>query len=79
MTARHSDVAGLTLGHVLTSLGAEHDPPIGLQDIRIIRHSFNTGEQESLRGPQDLTEERVRDYTRSQGISPRQFPRDPEP
>ena len=39
VTARHSDVAALTLGHVLTSLGAEHDPPIGLPDIRVIRHS----------------------------------------
>ncbi len=70
--------AFLTLGHVLTAIGAEHDPPIALDDIRVIRHSFNTGEDAGLRGPEDLTEERVRDYTRFQGISPRQFPAEPE-
>lgn len=36
--------AFLTLGHVLSAIGSEHDPPIGLNDIRVIRHSFNTGE-----------------------------------
>lgn len=70
--------AFLTLGHVLKAIGAEHDPPIGLDDIRVIRHSFNTGEQAGLRGPEDLTEERVLEYTRFQGASPRQFPADPE-
>ncbi|MFL0242350.1 MULTISPECIES: GIY-YIG nuclease family protein [Mycobacteriaceae] len=73
-------VAGafLTLGHVLAALGAEHDPPISLDDIRVIRHSFNTGEELGLRGPEDLTEDKVRRYTRFQGASPRQFPPEPE-
>ena len=70
--------AFLTLGHVLAAIGAEHDPPIRLDDIRVIRHSFNTGEPLGLRGPEDLTEEKVREYTRFQGISPRQFPAEPE-
>lgn len=70
--------AFLTLGHVLTAIGAEHKPPIGLNDIRLIRHSFNTGEKLGLRGPEDLTEDKVREYTRLQGISPRQFPAEPE-
>ena len=70
--------AFLTLGHVLVGIGSEHDPLIGLEDIRVIRHSFNTGEQESLRGREDLTEARVREYTRSQDISTRRFPADPE-
>lgn len=74
-------VAGtfLTLGHVLAAIGAEHNPSIGLNDIRVIRHSFNTGQEFGLRGPEDLTEDKVRDYTRFQGISPRQFPAEPEP
>ncbi|MED5811525.1 GIY-YIG nuclease family protein [Mycolicibacterium sp. 050232] len=70
--------AYLTLGHVLAAIGAEHGPPIGLDDIRVIRHSFNTGEELGLRGPEDLTEDKVRSYTRFQGISPRQFPAEPE-
>jgi hypothetical protein len=70
--------AFLTLGHVLVGIGSEHHPLISLEDIRVIRHSFNTGEQESLRGPEDLTELRVREYTRSQDISTRRFPADPE-
>lgn len=68
----------LTLGHVLTAIGGEHDLPIRLDDIRVIRHSFNTGETLGLRGPEDLTEDKVREYTRFQGISPRQFPANPE-
>lgn len=70
--------AFLTFGHLLTAIGAEHDPPIGLEDIRVIRHSFNTGDEASLRGKEDLTEDRVREYTRFQGISRRQFPAQPE-
>jgi len=57
--------AFLTFGHVLTAIGAEHDPPIALDDIRVIRHSFNTGEEAGLRGPEDLTEERVRPTRRT--------------
>jgi hypothetical protein len=74
--AEHS--AFLTLGHVLVGIGSQHDPLIGLENIRVIRHSFNTGDEESLRGREDLTEERVREYTRSQDISTRRFPADPE-
>lgn len=74
----HVASAFLTLGHVLAAIGAEHDPPIGLDDIRVIRHSFNTGEELGLRGPEDLTEGKVREYTRFRGISPRQFPAEPE-
>jgi hypothetical protein len=70
--------AFLTLGHVLTAIGAEHHPPIALDDIRVIRHSFNTGEDGSLRGPEDLSEERIREYTRCQDNSARRFPTEPE-
>lgn len=69
--------AFLTLGHVLAGIGAEQTPPIGLDDIHLIRHSFKTGDANGLRGPEDLTEERVREYTRAQGISTRQFPAEP--
>ncbi|MGV0700730.1 GIY-YIG nuclease family protein [Mycolicibacter sinensis] len=69
----------LTLGHVLSALGGEHDPPIGLAHIRVIRHSYNPQSHDGLRGPDDLTDAvRVREYTRSQDISTRNFPRDPE-
>lgn len=68
----------LTLGHVLAAIGAQQDPPIGLDDMRVIRHSFNTGEESGLRGPEDLTGDRVGQYTRLQGASPRQFPAEPE-
>ena len=69
--------AFLTLGHVIEGIGAEQIPPIRLEDVHLIRHSFKTGDLGGLRGPEDLTEERVREYTRSQGISARQFPADP--
>ncbi|MBN7434615.1 GIY-YIG nuclease family protein [Mycobacteroides abscessus subsp. abscessus] len=46
--------------------------------MRVIRHSFNTGEELGLRGPEDLTDDKVRQYTRFQGASPRQFPAQPE-
>lgn len=76
----------LTLGHVLTGIGAEHLPPVRLDDIHLIRHSFRPGTYDAshvfgphdpLQGPEDLAEKRVLDYTRSQGTSPRQFPADP--
>ena len=70
--------AFLTFGHVLSVIGAEHDPPITLNDIRVIRHSFNTGEETGLRGLEDLTEDRIREYTRCQDNSPRRFPTEPE-
>ncbi|GFG97360.1 GIY-YIG nuclease family protein [Mycobacterium timonense] len=67
----------LTLGHVLSGIGAEQNPPIGLEDIHLIRHSFKTSDDGGLQGPEDLIEERVREYTRYQGISARQFPANP--
>lgn len=67
----------LTLGHVLAGVGAEHTPPIRLENIHLIRHSFKTGDDGGLHGPEDLTEERVLKYTRYQGVSARQFPADP--
>ena len=71
--------AFLTLGHVLSGIGEQHDPPISLADIRVIRHSFNPQGHEGLRGPEDLTDvDRVREYTRSQAISTRNFPGAPE-
>ncbi len=63
----------LTLGHVLASLGAEHHPRIGLDDVLVIRHSFST-HPEGLHGPEDLTEARVLEYTRWQSTSTRSFP-----
>lgn len=66
--------SGLTLGHVLTGIGAEQVPPIRLEDIHLIRHSFKRGDPDALQGPEDLTEQRVFDYTRAQT---RRFPTDP--
>ncbi len=75
---RAGELAGfLTLGHVFGGLGAEHDPPIALDDIYLIRHSFNSSDEGGLRGREDLTPSRVRDYTRYQDISSRLFPADP--
>lgn len=76
----------LTLGHVLAGIGAEHVPPIRLEDIHLIRHSFNPGNydashvfgaEDPLQGPEDLAEQRVLDYTRCQSISTKRFPADP--
>lgn len=67
----------LTLGHVLAGIGRQQDPPIEMEDIHLIRHSFKTGDMNGLQGPEDLTDDRVREYTRAQGISTRQFPADP--
>ncbi len=64
----------LTLGHVLTALGSEHTPPILLEDIHVIRHAFKP---DGLRGPEDLTSERVLAYTRSQDLLTRRFPAEP--
>lgn len=58
--------ASLTLGHVLAAIGSEQKPAVQLADILIIRHTFNSGDPGSLRGPEDLTEERVLAYTREQ-------------
>lgn len=65
------------LGHVLTGVGADNDPAVGLEDIHLVRHSFRPGDPDALRGPEDLSEDRVLAYTREQDISPRRFPSDP--
>lgn len=70
-------IPNLTLGHVLAGIGADNDPPIRLEEIHLIRHAFQPGKPEALQGPEDLTPERVLDYTRSQSISTRRFPADP--
>lgn len=67
----------LTLGHLLTGMGGEHDPVIGLENVLLIRHAFRPGDHGSLQGPEDLSEEKVLAYTREQGLLPRQFPADP--
>lgn len=67
----------LTLGHVLVGLGGERNPPIALEDIYLVRHSYKTADRGGLQGPEDLSLDRVREYTRYQGISTRQFPADP--
>jgi hypothetical protein len=68
----------LRLGHVIASLGAEHQPAIGLKDVRLIRHSYRPGVHDALTGPEDVTIARVLEYTRSQSISTRRFPAEPE-
>ncbi len=67
----------LTLAHVLAGVGAEHDPPIQLEQIHVIRHSFRANDESALRGFEDLTLEKVHAYTREQDVSPRRFPAQP--
>lgn len=76
----------LTLGHVLAGIGADRVPPIRLEDIHIVRHSFKPGvydaahvfgPEDPLQGPEDLGPQRVVEYTRSQDISTKRFPADP--
>ena len=67
----------LTLGHVLTGIGSEHEPTVRLEDMHVIRHAFKPSDPLALRGPQDLAQERVLAYTREQLISPRRFPSHP--
>lgn len=64
--------------HVLTGMGADHDPTVRPEDIHVIRHTFKPGDPGALRGPEDLTEERVLAFTREQDLSPRRFPADPQ-
>lgn len=67
----------LTLAHVLAGVGAEHDPPIQLEQIHVIRHSFRANDESALRGFEDLTVQKVHAYTREQDVSPRRFPAQP--
>lgn len=67
----------LTLGHVLTSLGAAFTPPIRLEDVHVIRHVLKPDDASALRSVEDLTEERILAYTRGQDVSPRRFPSQP--
>ncbi|WP_415854138.1 hypothetical protein [Sinomonas sp. G460-2] len=64
-----------TLGDVLTRAGRSYVPPIGLEDILVIRHAFKPGDPIHLNGPEDLTQERVIEYTRVQW--PGRFPSKP--
>ncbi|GAA3326073.1 GIY-YIG nuclease family protein [Paeniglutamicibacter sulfureus] len=75
--ARAASLASLTLGHVLTGMGADHGPGVRSADMHLIRHAFKPSDPLALRGPQDLTQERVLAYTREQLVSPRRFPADP--
>ncbi len=68
--------ASLTLGHVLSGIGADYEPGIRLADIHLIRHTFKPNDRDALRGPEDLTQERVVAYTREQDVPPR-FPANP--
>lgn len=77
VSAMPSPQATLTLGHVLAGMGADYDPVARLEDIHVIRHTFKPSDPDALRGPEDLTLERVIAYTREQGILPRQFTPDP--
>lgn len=72
---QYKPTACLTLGDVLTPLGARQDPPIALNQIRVIRHSFTPAGHDGLRGRHDLTPERVLTYTRAQHVSSKK----PEP
>lgn len=76
ITASPASRAFLTLGHVLAGMGRDFDPTVQLKDIHLIRHTFQPKDPGALRGPEDLTEERVRAYTREQDVAPR-FPADP--
>lgn len=67
----------LTLGHVLTGMGSDYDPAVRLEDVYLIRHALKPGGPSALRGPEDLTEERVLAYTREQDISSWRFPGNP--
>jgi hypothetical protein len=69
--------AGLTIGDVLTRIGAHHRPPIGLEDFLLIRHTFVPGDPEQLQGPDDVTAERVLANTRKQAHSTRLIPAAP--
>lgn len=77
VSARPASRVSLTLGHVLAGMGTDHEPPVRLEDMHVIRHAFKPSDPSALRGPQDLTQERVLAYTREQLISPRRFPADP--
>ncbi|MGJ9402872.1 hypothetical protein [Arthrobacter sp. KK5.5] len=46
-------------------MGADHDPAVRPEDVHVIRHAFKPGDAHALRGPEDLTEERVLAYTRA--------------
>lgn len=75
--ARHAISASLTFGHVLTGMGADHEPALRLEDVHVIRHAFKPNDPDALQGPEDLTEERILAYTREQDVPTRRFPEDP--
>lgn len=67
----------LTLGNILTGIGDQHDPPIQLEQVHVLRHAFKPDDPEALRGPEDLIDERVLEYTRGQSLDIRRFPSQP--
>lgn len=77
LSTQRSSALPLTLGHVLAAVGADHDPPISLDDVLVIRHAFKPSGHVGLQGPQDVTEDRVREYTRSQDVATTKFPAAP--
>ncbi|MFI8412115.1 GIY-YIG nuclease family protein [Paeniglutamicibacter gangotriensis] len=77
VSASLASLTSLTLGHVLTGMGSDHEPEVRLDEIHVIRHAFKPSDPHSLRGPEDLTRERVIAYTRVQDISSRRFPSHP--
>lgn len=77
VSASPASSASLTLGHILSGMGADHEPGIRLEGIHVIRHALKPGSPGALQGPEDLTVERVLEYTRTQAIEPRRFPAAP--
>lgn len=68
---------GLTIGHVLSGIGGQYDPAIGLEDVLLIRHTFVPGDPEQLQGTEDVTPDRVLGNTRKQAHSTRLIPAEP--
>jgi hypothetical protein len=43
--------SSLTFGHVLAGMSAEYGPAVSLKDVHVIRHTFQPGNPDGLRGP----------------------------
>ncbi len=63
---QHRPGTFLTLGRILKELVADQNPPIGLHDIHLLRRSSNASDPGGLQGPQDVTADRIQEYTRDQ-------------
>lgn len=66
--AKTSPVGGLTFGHVLQAAGI--DPA----DVVVLRHTYTA---QGIRGPEDLTEDRLLEYTQWQPVGNKLGPRPP--